>query len=254
MRRITGRRIVSGRIFRRRLCALMNPGSFARAVAGRRVSGVERRGKNILVHLNDASLWIHLRMTGDLRIAGPGGLRARTVSADLLLDDGRSLVLDDSRGLAVLRVVGARRLARLAASLGVDPLSAEFTAERLAEMARRSRAAIKTLLMDQRRVAGLGNIYAAEALYRARVDPRRRASGLGAERVGRLHAAIVAVLRRALRSTLCAYRRPGGFDEAEAFRPAVYDREGRPCRRCGRAIRRLRQAGRSTYFCAGCQW
>jgi formamidopyrimidine-DNA glycosylase len=141
----------------------------------------------------------------------------------------------------------------LLASIGLDPLSPGFTVERFAALARRSRAAVKTFLMDQRRVAGLGNIYAAEALHRAGIDPRRRACRLSRARLSRLHRAIVGVLRRAVRSAARAYRRPGQFAEGEYFRLAVYGREGKPCPRCRRPIRRLPQGGRSSYFCPGCQ-
>ncbi|HYM12586.1 MAG TPA: zinc finger domain-containing protein, partial [Bryobacterales bacterium] len=167
--------------------------------------------------------------------------------------DGRALVFDDPRGLGVMRVLNPAQLAGLLRSIGVDPLSHEFTPERFASLARSSRAAIKLLLMNQRRIAGLGNIYAAEALYRAGIDPRRIAARLSRPRLVRLHAAIVDVLREALRSATAAYQRPRGFAEAESFDCGVYGREGLPCPRCGRPVRRFAQGGRSTYFCPGCQ-
>lgn len=123
----------------------------------------------------------------------------------------------------------------------------------LAELAGGSRAAVKLLLMDQRRIAGIGNIYAAEALHRAGIDPRRVAATLNPSRLARLRAAIVSVLREGLDSAVATYQRPGEFSEAESFPVAVYGCEGEPCRRCGRLIRRVPQGGRSTYFCPGCQ-
>jgi formamidopyrimidine-DNA glycosylase len=252
-RALRGRRVVAAHIARRRICAPQTPRQFAGAVAGRRFTGVERLGKNILIHLDDVTVSVHLRMTGNLYVIADARLRAATVTGHLVLDDGRALVFDDPRGLGVLRALKPARLAKLRRSVGIDPLSPEFTAEQFVSLAGSSRAAIKLLLMNQRRIAGLGNIYAAEALHRAGIDPRRIAAHLGRPRLVRLHAAIRDVLREGLRSAVAAYQRPGRFDEAESFECAVYDREGLPCPRCGRAIRRIRQGGRSTYFCPGCQ-
>ena len=136
---------------------------------------------------------------------------------------------------------------------GVDPLDTGFTRDGFAALARQARGAIKTWLMDQRRLAGLGNIYAAEALFQAGIHPRRVGATLSRPRLDRLHGAIVRVLRAAVQSASLAYQRPGGFANGELFDPAVYGREGQPCPRCGRPIRRIAQGGRSTYFCPGCQ-
>jgi formamidopyrimidine-DNA glycosylase len=252
-RALDGRRVAGAHILRRRICAPQTPEQFARAVAGRRFVSAERRGKNILIHLDGVTLSAHLRMTGNLYAIDDARFRAATVAGYLVLDNGRALVFDDPRGLGVLRVLTSRQLARLLSSVGIDPLSPEFTPERFVSLARSSRAAIKLLLMNQRCLAGLGNIYAAEALYRAGIDPRRIASRLSHPRLARLHAAIVDVLREALQSASLAYEWPSDFAEGESFDCAVYGREREPCRRCGRPIRRLPQGGRSTYFCPGCQ-
>ena len=252
-RALAGRRVVSVYVSRRRVCAPQTPRQFARSLEGRRFTGVERRGKNILLYFEDAVLWVHLRMTGNLYSIADARLRAATCSAHLVLDDGRALVFDDTRGLGLMRAARAAQISKLLGAIGIDPLSAEFTPERLSRIAGASRAAVKLLLMDQRRIAGIGNIYAAEGLHRAGIDPRRVAGTLSRARLTRLHAAIVSVLREGLNSAMAAYKRPGGFSEAEDFLVAVYGREGEPCRRCGRLIRRIPQGGRSTYFCAGCQ-
>lgn len=252
-RPLRGRRIVSAHVSRRRVCAPQTPEEFARAVTGRRFRAVERRGKNILIHLDGVTIWVHLRMTGNLYTIADARLRPVSVSAHLVLDNGRSLVFDDPRGLGVMRAIPAERLARALGPMGVDPLAPEFTPERFVALARSSRAAIKLFLMDQRRIAGLGNIYAAEALYCARIDPRSIGARLSSARLRRLHAAIVAVLSNAIKSASLAYQRPGGFAKAEEFDPAVYGREGLQCRRCRGRIRRIQQGGRSTYFCPRCQ-
>ena len=140
--------------------------------------------------------------------------------------------------------------------LGVEPLSDEFTGELLHRLTRTSRVAIKTWLMDQRRVVGVGNIYASEALFRAGIDPRRRANSLSRPRAQRLREAIQAVLGEAIDfrgTTLLDYRDASGEEGAFAGRLRVYDRAGEPCPVCGTPIRRIVQGGRSTFFCPRCQ-
>jgi len=250
-RAATGRRIVALHASPR-LCAPQTPGAIARAVCGKRLRSVERRGKNILLHLDGISLWMHLRMTGHLFPAGPG-LESGGYAARVLLDNGRCLLLEDPRRLAVMRAAPPQKLSAMLGPLGVDPLSLSFTPERLEGLGRASRAAVKNFLMNQRRVAGLGNIYSAEALFRAGINPRTITARLGRRRWGRLHASITSVLAEALESGRRAYRRPGGLAVGETFRCAVYGREGLPCFGCRRRIRRIAQSGRSSYFCPGCQ-
>jgi formamidopyrimidine-DNA glycosylase len=180
-------------------------------------------------------------------------LRATGTSAWFAFDDGRGLIFRDTRGLGSLRVLDEAQLRKLLAQIGPEPLSAAFTNEAFLGSASGSRQPIKLFLMDQRRVAGLGNIYAAEALFQAGIDPRAPAGSLKARRMGPLRAAIVAGLRDAVRSACKAYSRPGGFQEAEDFPLAVYGREHESCGRCGGVIRRITQGGRSTYFCPKCQ-
>ena len=256
-RALRGRRVVRAEIRRARICAPKTPAGFARALRGRRFRSAERRGKHIVLTFDGVAVLVHLRMTGDLHTVRreeiPAARESRRTTALLLLDDGRALVFDDPRGLGVMRAVDLDHAPRVLGALGLDPLAPQFTPETLVALARASRAAIKLLLMEQRRIAGLGNIYAAEALWEAGIDPRRRASSLSRARLRSLHAAIRKVLHRAVRSASRYYRRPGAFVEGEPFRPAVYDRQGRPCRRCGRTVRRITQGSRGTYFCPGCQ-
>ena len=161
------------------------------------------------------------------------------------LDDGTRVSLVDPRALGGV-TWHAPGLAP-APRLGPDALDDAFGGVALRAALRTRRAAIKPALLDQRVVAGVGNIYAAEALWRARIDPRAVASSLGPARAARLVDAIKAVLRDALDA-------PGRYQDGEALeRLAVYGREGEPCARCGAPVRRIVQAGRSTYFCARCQ-
>jgi formamidopyrimidine-DNA glycosylase len=226
----------------------------AEMAAGRRVEQIDRRGKHILVRLEGGPfLRVHLKMTGNLTVIPDARLRASTVRAWFEFDDGRALVLDDPRALGRVSYHEAGEEAELFSDLGPEPFSGGFTVEHLVRAMRRSRKPVKPFLMDQRAVTGLGNIYAAEALFEARIDPRREARRISAERITRLHGAIVGVLGSALDSALRAYSKPGGFTEGENFPVAVYGREGEPCLACGKAVERIAQAGRSTYFCRRCQ-
>jgi formamidopyrimidine-DNA glycosylase len=251
---VVGRTIRSIEVGRASISRPQRPRRLQRMAEGRRVEAVERRGKNILIRLSGGIvLRIHLRMTGDLSWAPDGSEAiAKSTRALLRLDRG-CLVFDDPRALGRITAHSLEEARRFMAELGPEPLSAEFTPDLLFEMARSSRQPAKTFLMDQARVAGIGNIYAAEALHRARIHPEQVISTLSRGKIGVLHESIVAVLRDAVQSALAAYGRPGQPAEAEEFQPAVYGREGLPCTGCRAAIRRIAQAGRSTYFCPFCQ-
>ena len=215
-----------------------------------RLTQVERRGKNILLHVSRGGvLHIHLRMTGNLYVVPDHRFLVTAVRAVWELADGRGIVFEDPRALGRIQLLAADSLPEV----GVDPLDEAFTPEVLAALAKGSRKPSKLFLLDQDKVAGLGNIYAAEALYRAGINPLKEMGSLRKDRIRRLHAAIVAVMGGAVASVYAKYVKPGqmiGAEEADLF---VYDREGDPCRVCGRAIKRIPQGGRSTYFCGFCQ-
>ena len=245
-RALAGRTVVALHILRKRICVPQRPATVERAVAGRRVVAVERRGKSIEIQLDGATLWMHLRMTGNLYSIAEPRLRAHSVTACFELDNGRALVFDDPRGLGVLRLGSAP-------PTGIDPLSDEFTAERFVDLARRGRGAIQDLALGPAARGGTGKHLRGGGV----ISSLRRSASAGATlrraRLERLHRVIVAVLRDAVKSASLAYQRPGAFAEGELFDPAVYGREGLRCPRCRRPIRRLSQGGRSTYFCPGCQ-
>jgi formamidopyrimidine-DNA glycosylase len=172
------------------------------------------------------------------------------------LDDGRTFLYHDVRRFGRLSYLSRDAWEERDREMGFEPLSAEFTADTLLDLARRSRVAIKTWLMDQRRVVGVGNIYASEALFRAGIDPRRPAHSLTPDEARRLHQGIVDVLREAIDfrgTTLLDYRDAAGEQGRFADRLRVYDRAGEPCRVCGAPIQRIVQGGRSTFFCERCQ-
>ena len=241
-RAVRGRTIVHAELLhpslRRRL-----PAPAVRSLAGARITDVERRGKHQLLVLADGRvLHAHFRMTGDWVVDRIDAPMPRFARAVFTLDDGRRLVLEDSRALATLDIHPAGAPPRLA--LGVEPMDAALTADHLRPLLARRRGPIKAALLDQRVIAGLGNIYVAEALWRARISPRARASSLSGPRLTALIGAIRAVIARATGSR---------YTEVGAAPLKVYDREGRPCRRCRTPIRRIVQAGRSTYYCPHCQ-
>jgi formamidopyrimidine-DNA glycosylase len=227
------------------------------AAMGRRIRGIDRRGKYLLVDLDGAcELVVNLGMTGSLRRRGEAGWQPdRYVRATLTLDDA---VLDfrDVRRFGRLVVVPAGEYAAIPtlAQLGPEPLSAEFDAAAFARALARTRAPVKPFLLSQRAVAGVGNIYADEALWRARINPKARR--VGAARAVRLHAAIREVLAEAIEregTTFRAYRMPGGDAGRFAELLAAYGRAGRPCRRCGEPLRRAVVGGRGTTYCPRCQ-
>jgi formamidopyrimidine-DNA glycosylase len=218
-----------------------------KSVAGRRVTRVERRGKHQLLHLDDGTtLHVHFRMTGDWEVVGRGEVLPRHARAVIDLDDGSHVALVDMRALATLDVHPPHAPPTL--DIGPDAADPGLTAAQLHAALAPRRIAIKQALLDQRVLAGVGNIYAAESLWRARIDPRRKANEVTKADAGRLLRALRFVLRRA--SGTRYYAREGD-DAPDRF--DVYGKEGEPCPRCGTPIERIVQGGRSTYFCPECQ-
>jgi formamidopyrimidine-DNA glycosylase len=251
--RLVGRRIELVSILDSRLTRPHDPQEVAAELEGARVEAVERRGKYLLLRLDSGSgLLVHLRMTGSF------GFESTTHERAVLgLDGGERLVYRDVRRFGTWLVLDAIELdPYLGAKNGPEPLGSRFTSAWLAQQLSRRRAPLKSMLLDQRVVAGLGNIYADEALWRARLSPLRRASSVEPDDVPRLVRAIRAALRTGIArqgASLRDYAKPDG--EAgrmqEEFR--VYRREGEPCPRCGTPIAKTRVGGRGTWYCPRCQ-
>ncbi|MGZ8377918.1 MAG: bifunctional DNA-formamidopyrimidine glycosylase/DNA-(apurinic or apyrimidinic site) lyase [Gemmatirosa sp.] len=222
------------------------PDDVAAALAGRRIDAVVRCGKHQALTLDDGStLHAHFRMTGDWHVGRSDAALPAHARVVLDLDDGARVCLVDARALGSItwHAAGTAPVPRL----GPDALEDAFDAAALRSALRSRRTAIKPALLDQRVVAGVGNIYAAEALWRAQIDPRVAAASLGPARAARLVDAIKGVMHDALDA-------PGRYQDDQAVeRLHVYGREGVACTRCGARIRRIVQAGRSTYLCGGCQ-
>jgi formamidopyrimidine-DNA glycosylase len=257
---LSGRRLERVEILDSRLTRPLDPTEVAAELVGERVEAVDRRGKYLVVRFESGrSLLIHLRMTGNLLHVS----RDRPSESDshvravVRLDDGSDIVYRDVRrfGTWLLSEPGEAE-PYLAARLGGEPLARTFTSTRLGEALHGRRAPVKAALLDQRRLAGVGNIYADEALWRARIDPRRPAGELSDEELRALHRGIRAALNAGIArqgATLRDYRTPDGDSGTMQHEFKVYGRAGEPCERCGHPIEKLRSAGRGTWYCPGCQ-
>lgn len=227
-----------------------------RRLAGRTVRAVGRRGKYLLVDCGDGHLIVHLGMSGSLRVLPPDAPAQKHDHFDLVLGDRLLRLHDPRRFGAVLWTAERLETHPLLAHLGIEPLSRALSGRALHALTRARRTSIKQFLMDGRRIVGVGNIYANESLFRAGIDPRTRASRLSPERCERLARAIKVTLRAAIRAGGSSLRDFVGSDGARGYfqsRYRVYDRAGKPCRRCGRPVRRIVQGQRATFFCASCQ-
>ncbi|MBM3316688.1 MAG: bifunctional DNA-formamidopyrimidine glycosylase/DNA-(apurinic or apyrimidinic site) lyase [Candidatus Eisenbacteria bacterium] len=227
-----------------------SPRRFAASIVGRRVEEIGRRGKFIVLSLNGATLLFHLRMGGGLAVERAGAPLPRDARLVLSLDDGQRLVFRNARkfGRAWLVADPAEVLGRL----GPEPLDDRFRAADLGRGLRDRRRQLKPLLLDQAFLAGVGNIYADEALHRAGLHPSTDARRVSVAQAERLWRALRRVLRDAIRhngTTFDSAYEGGGFGR----RLRVYGRAGGPCRRCGAAIRRIVVGGRGTHFCPRCQ-
>jgi formamidopyrimidine-DNA glycosylase len=264
---IRGRRIEALRVLDPRWCRPHDPGPLEAGCAGRTIESVGRRGKYLLLGLDDGStLLMHLRMTGNIVLDRRrlGGERIDDASADdaylraeLELDDGISIRFTDPRrfGHAELLAPGESE-PYFAARLGVEPLSGELTAELIGRIAAGRTVPLKSFLLDQKRIAGIGNIYADEALHRAGLHPLSPAGAMRAEHWEELRTAIVATLEQGIRnggSSIDDYRDARGEQGSMQDEFLVHTREGEPCPRCGERISRIVVSGRSTYYCAACQ-
>jgi formamidopyrimidine-DNA glycosylase len=253
-RECLGARIEAVTVQRPGSLAPQSPESLRRVCHGSTIIEADRRAKHLFLHLdNGHSMHIHLRMTGNVYVLPDHRLRPARARVIFALADGRALIFDDPRCLGRVHVHRTAALADALPPLGPEPLEGAFSRRFFVDSARASRSPAKLFLMDQSKVAGLGNIYAAEALYEARIDPRKPIGSISVRRLGALHEAIRNVLHVAIPCCERAYSKPGQFIEADEYPMAVYGREGLPCPRCATPVARIPQGGRSTYFCPRCQ-
>ena len=258
-RAVRGLRFESAKLLRPGLAPDTTPREFARRLRGARVLGVSRRGKHILAALDGGETLItHLRMTGGFRLLPARAALPKHTHALFRLEDGRRLAFTDQRHFGLMKLARASELHAVKELRGLapEPFSEEFTDEYLAGVLARTRRALKDVLLDQTKVTGLGNIYAAEALFVARAHPFTPASEFPRRRVARLREAIVSVLGEAVAHVASLNAsledlETSYYSAGRGWR--VYDREGEPCADCRAPISRVAHAGRSTYFCPRCQ-
>jgi formamidopyrimidine-DNA glycosylase len=236
------------------------PAEVADAVEGRAIEAVGRRGKYFDVELTDeAHLVMHLRMTGNLLLVRPGNDAEQPyVRVRIGLDDGSTVLFADPRrfGTGIVLLGDEARDEYFSERLGVEPLSPEFTAEALRALAKGRRSPVKAFLLAQERIAGVGNIYADEALFRARIHPLRPVGTLRRAQLEALRGAVIESLEAGIDArgaSIDDFRHTDGARGSFQDRFLVHRREGEPCPRCGTAIVKLRAAGRGTYICPRCQ-
>lgn len=256
---VVGRTIRSVRVVHEDVLRV-TPRRFAADARGRTVEGVDRRGKNVLLRLDGGGvLAVNLGMTGRLLpFPEPPRGRSRPTHPAVVLhfQGGGVLVFDDQRRFGTVEVLGAEAWAQRDARMGPEPLEPTLTPRRFHGALGRSRSPIRSWLLDQRRIAGVGNIYAVEALHLAGIHPLRPAAGLSAAEAATLLRTLRTVLRDAIRhggTTIRDYRNADGEEGRYARRLHAYGREGKPCSGCGAPIRRLVLSARSAYHCPACQ-
>lgn len=257
---LRGRQVTDVEVRWPRTIAAPPPEAFVQRIVGQRFAQFQRRGKYMLLGMDSGdTLIVHLRMTGHLHVHPASMTPDKHTHVVMALDDGHRLAFQDARKFG--RIWLTPDPARVLARLGPEPLDEQFSVAAWQKKLAGRRAAIKALLLDQAIVAGVGNIYADEALFWAGLHPTRRGGDLTSAQLTTLHAAIDAVLRAAIEkggsslgdSSIQNYVRPNGAPGAYQAAHTVYQRTGQPCPRCGALIERMVIAQRSTHYCPQCQ-
>ncbi len=253
---VIGRRVTDVTLCWEGIVRKPSPEEFCSRLIGERVTGISRRGKYLIFRLSSGeALIIHLKMTGSLLLNHASDTPGRFIRAVLHLDNDCQLRFRDPRKFGVMWLV--EEASRVVAKLGPEPLEDSFTAQVLTERLARRKAPIKPVLLDQNFVAGIGNMYADEALYDAGIHPLRPASSLSGEEIVELHHAIRQVLRAAIGNkgaSVANYYRPGGeLGRAHFEFRVAHGLGGEFCQRCGTPIERIVVRNRGTYLCPKCQ-
>ncbi|THD11520.1 bifunctional DNA-formamidopyrimidine glycosylase/DNA-(apurinic or apyrimidinic site) lyase [Metallibacterium scheffleri] len=252
---VEGRRVLNV-VLRRADLRWPIPAAIERVLPGQRIGAIERRAKYLLLHTQAGSALIHLGMSGALRVLAPGVPVGSHDHYDLLLDTGRVLRYTDPRRFGCLLWQAPGTLHPLLAELGPEPLAADFDGDYLWRRAHDRSAPIKTFLMDQRIVVGVGNIYAAEALFTAGIHPLRAAGRVSRARCAALADAVKRILEHAIArggTTLRDFISPDGLPGYFEQELTVYGRAGLPCKRCGHTVNMITLGQRSSFYCPHCQ-
>jgi formamidopyrimidine-DNA glycosylase len=250
---VVGRQFNGVRLIDDKSIQKLGSADFACGLVGQRITGLERRGKYLVFRLSGGKvLIIHLRMTGGLILNPDGDERfARVV---FQFDDGSKLVFIDARRLGVMWLTDDAEA--IVGKLGQEPLDEEFTEAKLAELLEKRKAPMKAILLDQEVIAGVGNMYADETLFEAKIHPLREAGSLSLKEIAALHKAIIRILLAAIvnkGASVRNYKRPDGGEGTAHYDFRVAHKRGEQCPGCGGIIERIVVRGRGTYFCPRCQ-
>ncbi len=258
---VRGRQIANAVLIRGRLAPHTDPASFAKHLKNGVINRVHRRGKHILIELSsNRTLITHLRLSGRFLLLTPDDINPKFTYAVFEFDDDQRLVFEDQRHFGLMKIADTHELFETdeLRKLAPEPFSAEFSDGYFYGTLRGSKRNVKELLLDQSKVCGLGNIYASEALFLSGINPKSAANRNSAKRAALLRLRILDVLNEAIRFAEMIPRDPvrigeGVYGNGSVTSWRVYDRENEPCPNCSRPIARIRQGGRSTYYCRRCQ-
>jgi len=258
---IKGRKIIAAELLRERLAPEADPSTFGETLSNSIINFIHRRGKHVLFDLDSGrTLITHLRMTGRFMLIPPERGNPKFSHAVFYLDDETRLIFQDHRHFGMMKIVETRDLhdAKEIKKLAPEPFSEEFSLKYFHNTLKTTKKSIKEFLLDQTKVCGLGNIYASEALFLANIDPQKLSHKISIKKSAQLHKKIREVLEVAIAQGSTLNVDPenidGSYHNAEAeTRWLVYDRENLPCTHCETPIIRLKQGGRSTFFCKKCQ-
>ncbi len=258
---VSGQQLIKAKLLRERLAPVTTPARFSKLLSGSAIITIRRRGKFILFELDRGySLMVHLRMSGRFLLLSRDTPEVKFTHAAFDLSSGRRLIFQDQRHFGLMKVVRTDHVAQdpSIVDLAPEPFSDGFSPDYLYRTLRLSRRGVKELIIDQSRVCGLGNIYASEALFRAGINPMRQARNVSLARAKRLHQCVIEILKEAIERFEDIEPHPivigeGVYGNGTSENWSVYDRENLPCSICRQAIRRIRQGGRSTYYCPKCQ-
>ncbi len=258
---VTGAKILNSELRREKLVPATDSESFTRIFRGSTIISVHRRGKHILIELsNGKTLIVHLRMSGRFMLLPLEAEDPKFSHAVFYLENDKKLIFQDQRHFGFMKIVETKKLweTKELSKLAPEPFSDEFSLEYFKEVLKTSRKSLKELLLDQTKVCGLGNIYAAEAMFLARLNPMIISHNVSKIKARRLHKFVIEVLRESIEYSSTLNVDPENFEGnyygggyESVWR--VYDREGNACPNCETTVKRIKQAGRSSYFCPGCQ-
>lgn len=236
-----------------------SPEALAKAIKGKKIREIDRRAKLLLIHLDDpgTTIAIHLKMTGQLFVRKPTDSPDRFTHVIIELDNGEELRFNDLRKFGFMKVIENKaELGKLLSEFGPEPFTPEFTFKTFKDIVTKSARSIKVVIMDQGKISGVGNIYADEALWRAKIHPETPAEGLDDQKLKKLFDAILFVLKEGIKDRgtsvdqyLDVYSEKGNH----AKNLKVFRQNGEPCPRCGRRIQKIKVGGRGTHFCPACQ-